>query len=189
MSLLEDAPAEQPRPADEAPSMGFFASEPMGKVVVSMLCAFIVFALVIWNLPPRSHIRTELRGSPLLTYPMRAAAIDQNWGVFSPNPTTTSLRVEADVTLANGQVIHHTFPDGDWFVGGLSEYRWRKWERRVRLDSNSSLWNGTAEWVAGQYQDVVEVTLIRYFSETPVPGSGQPREWNSFEFFTLEITE
>lgn len=166
------------------PKLGFFAGTPVGRGLLSIMCGFVVFVLIVWNLP-NSHLRRQLAPNDVVY----TLALDQNWGVFSPNPTTTSIRVEADVYLADGRVLHHVFPEGDNFLGGLSEYRWRKWERRVRLDSNSRLWRPTAEWVAAQYLDrqPTKVVLIRYFSTTPPPGSNQERVWDSFEFYELPV--
>ena len=55
--------------------------------------AFLVYTLLVWNLPS-SEIRSELR--PGLRPVVNAMAIDQSWSVFAPNPTTVSIAVEAD---------------------------------------------------------------------------------------------
>ena len=64
-----------------------------------------------------------------------------------------SLAVEADVYRRDGTVERYTFPHGDPVIGAYREYRWRKWERRVRLDRNDHLWDRTARWVADQYPE------------------------------------
>ena len=76
-------------------------------------------------------------------------------------------------------------------IGAYREYRWRKWERRIRLDRNDHLWRPTAQWVADRYEDdgVVErVVLIRIFSDTPEPGSGDERVWETVEFYDYDVT-
>ncbi len=171
-------------PADD-PELGWFAGSIAGRVVASAVLAFVVLALIIWNLPS-SELRNELR--PGVRPVVYALALDQSWSVFAPNPTTTSIAVEADVTFADGRVERFVFPDGDPFIGAYREYRWRKWERRVRLDDRSELWRPTAEWVARQYDEpVARVVLVRHFSETPEPGSGIDRQWSSVEFFDHRI--
>jgi hypothetical protein len=168
--------------------LGFFAGTRAGRVLLGAVLAFLSFTLVVWNLPD-SEVRSEIR--PALRPVVNAVAFDQSWSVFAPNPTTVSLAVEADVYLGDGEVIRYKFPHGDDLVGAYREYRWRKWERRVRLDRNDHLWEPTAEWVAAQFrdEDVTKVVLVRRFSDTPEPGSNDERVWESTEFFTLMMTD
>ncbi|MGI9622659.1 MAG: hypothetical protein ACR2PK_07470 [Acidimicrobiales bacterium] len=184
-SATPPAPDQDGEPVS-AREMGWAAGTWSGRIVVSTILAFLAFTLVVWNLPD-SEIRSDVR--PSLRPVVNAMAIDQSWSVFAPNPTTLSLAVEADVYLEGGELVRYRFPHGDDFVGAYREYRWRKWERRVRLDSNDHLWQSTAEWVAEQFPEssVVRVVLIRNFSDTPRPGSSQERVWDSFEFFTLDF--
>lgn len=185
----ETAPISHP---DEGPlnpaDMGWAAGTWSGRIVLSTLLAFLAFTLVVWNLPD-SEIRSEVR--PSLRPVVNAMAIDQSWSVFAPNPTTLSLAVEADVYLRGGELVRYQFPHGDDFIGAYREYRWRKWERRVRLDSNDHLWRPTAQWVADQFPEgsVEQVVLVRNFSDTPEPGSSEERVWDSYEFFTLEFED
>ena len=75
--------------------------------------------------------------------------------------------------------------------GRQREDRWRKWERRIRLDRNDHLWRPTAQWVADRYEDqgtVERVVLIRIFSDTPEPGSGDERVWETIEFYDYDLT-
>lgn len=173
-----------PDPGEDA-ALGWFAGSLSGRVLLSALLAFLVVALTVWNLPD-SAIRDEIR--PGVRPVVNAMAIDQSWSVFAPNPTTLSLAVEADVHLTTGEVVRYTFPHGDDLVGAYREYRWRKWERRIRLDRNDHLWPHTATWVRDQFHDdVAKVVLIRRFSETPEPGTAGPRTWRSVEFFELSF--
>ena len=161
--------------AHEVVDLGWAAGTRAGRVVLSAMVGFLVFSLVVWNLPD-SDLRARIR--PTLRPAVNAMAIDQSWSVFAPNPTTLSLEVEADVHMTDGSVETYTFPEGDDFVGAYREYRWRKWKRRVRLDRNDQLWEPTARWVATQFPDgqVDRVVLIRRFSETPEPGVGRPQD-------------
>ncbi len=168
---------------------GWFHDSRPGRLILTGVLAFLVYTLVVWNLPS-SEVRSELR--PGLRPVVNAMAIDQSWSVFAPNPTSVSIAVEADVYLADGEVIRHRFPHGDDLIGAYREYRWRKWERRVRLDRNDHLWRRTAEWVAAQYVDagpVERVVLLRSFSDTPEPGSGDERIWETVEFFDFTVPE
>lgn len=171
----------------EGPGYGWFHDSLPGRLVLTAVFAFLVYTLVVWNLPS-SEIRGELR--PGLRPVVNAVAIDQSWSVFAPNPTTVSLAVEADVYLVSGEVVRHRFPHGDDVIGAYREYRWRKWERRIRLDSNDHLWRSTAQWVADRYADdgPERVVLIRIFSDTPEPGSGDERVWETVEFYDYDVT-
>lgn len=170
---------------DDAAPLGWFAGTRPGRLILGALLGFLTFTLITWNLPD-SEVRDEIR--PGLRPVVNAVAIDQSWSVFAPNPTTISLAVEADVHLAGGEVVRFKFPHGDDLVGAYREYRWRKWERRVRLDRNDHMWARTAEWVADQFDERVDrVVLIRRFSDTPEAGSGDEREWESVEFFDLDL--
>lgn len=183
---MEEATSEATPDVGDDTGYGWFHDSFQGRLILTAVFAVLVYALVVWNLPS-SELRSELR--PGLRPIMNTVALDQSWSVFAPNPTTISLAVEADVYLANGDVIRHTFPHGDDLIGAYREYRWRKWERRIRLDRNDHLWRHTAEWVAAQYLDdgVVErVVLLRHFSDTPEPGSGLERRWETVEFFDYE---
>ena len=116
----------------------------------------------------------------------------QSWSVFAPNPSTASVAVEADIHFADGDVVRHRFPHGDDLVGAYREYRWRKWERRVRLDRYDHLWRDAAEWLAARYEDdgtVERIVLIRRFSDTPEPGSDEERIWQSVEFYEYDVPE
>ena len=184
----EMAPAS-PRPGPPPPpSMGRLHDSGWGKGLLTVLLGGLVFLLIGWNLP-KSPTRTEFRDSvdPIFT----TFGLRQGWEVFSPNPSSTSIRVEGRVTYDDGSVDSYDFPGGDPFLGALREYRWRKYERRVRLDSNRGLWRPTAEYIADQMRvddkQVVEVVLVRHFSSTPKPGSDEERVWEQADFYTLTV--
>lgn len=172
--------------------LGRVAGTKLGRAALSILMACFCVFLVVWNLPS-SEIRGAIR--PGLRPVVEALALDQDWGVFAPNPTTVSIAVEADVELADGTVVHYEFPDGDPFIGAYREFRWRKFERLIRQDDSSGrYWRRTAEWIAARYadDDPVRVTLIRYFATTPEPdaeGDAAVKTWDSHEFFTLRFDE
>ena len=102
-----DPPESEGEDQPDEPGYGWFHDSLPGRLVLTAVFAFLVYTLVVWNLPS-SEIRGELR--PGLRPVVNAVAIDQSWSVFAPNPTTISLAVEADVHLASGEVIRHRFP-------------------------------------------------------------------------------
>lgn len=171
---------------DDHSDLGFFVSNRVGRVLLSALVAGFVATVVVWNLPD-GDVQDDLAGE--MADHVNALHINQNWALFSPNPSTTSIETYAVITFDDGTTTEYRFPDGDPLVGALREYRWRKFEGRVRLDRNSYLWQPTAEWIAGRYDDpVATVVLIRRWSETPEPGTDEQREWQEFAFYTLEAT-
>ncbi|MGI9600373.1 MAG: hypothetical protein ACR2QE_00690, partial [Acidimicrobiales bacterium] len=111
-------------------------------------------------------------------------AMNQGWEVFAPNPSSTTIAVTADVTFADGTTTVYEFPDDEPVIGALREYRWRKWERRIRLEDNSGLWKPTADWIARELSQpdniVVEVQLVRHWQRMEDPGV--PGEVNVVDF-------
>lgn len=165
---------------------GWFVDTRLGRLILSLLGAGCIFFLVVWNLPD-SEIRDQLR--PPLNPSVRTVGIAQDWGVFAPNPISTSYRVEADVTLRDGSVQRYQFPDGDPWIGAYREFRWRKYESRVRKDENRSRWKPTAEWIRTQYSDevVAKIDLVRLSRPVPEPGSDEETRWEEEPFYTIRF--
>lgn len=170
---------------DPAPGPGFFVETPLGRAVVSALVAVLAVTIIGWNLP-HSVFGYELRDASRsqLRPVVDRLALNQGWEVFAPNPSSTSIAVTADVTFADGSTTVFEFPDGEPFLGALREYRWRKWERRIRLEDNSGLWRPTADWIARQLSEpdniVTEVQLVRHFARMEV--AGEPGAFTTVDF-------
>ena len=60
--------------------------------------------------------------------------------MFSPDPRNQSLDVRAVVRYDDGSTVIWDVPDLDPFLGAYRDYRWQKWQERVRLDTSESLW-------------------------------------------------
>jgi hypothetical protein len=165
---------------------GWFLDTRLGRFSISLIALGFVAFLVIWNMPD-SEIRDRLR--PQINEAVWAIGIGQDWGVFAPNPVSISYRVEADVFFADGSVERYEFPDGDPLVGAYREFRWRKYESRVRRDENRSRWRPTALWVKEQYPDrlVSRVVLIRRTRDVPEPGSDEITKWEDEEMFEISF--
>jgi hypothetical protein len=165
-----------------------FERSALGQVVISILIVVLLVAEVSTHLPS-SAIEHEV-SSPANRI-IRILAAEQSWGVFAPDPRSTSLRLEARVTFADGSTATWHLPDGPRIGANLRYYRWRKWLERIRADDFSGLWRPTAEWVASRYDDepspVVRVELVRHFHENVVVGDQPP--WQEFTYFTLEVDD
>lgn len=167
-------------------SLGFFHSTCAGRFLLGVLSVALVAVLLGWNIPdPDVRETAHDRLRPVVN----ALVINQGWGVFAPNPTRTSARVYAEVTFDDGSTTVYDFPDSGVFIGALREYHWRKLERRLRQDDNSSLWRPTAMWIADELtaggRTVIEVDLMRRQARTPDAGSGDPLVWKIERFHTF----
>ncbi len=161
---------------------------PLGRLLVGILAGLLVFSVVVWNLPA-GEVRDDLRADvrPLV----RTLGLDQTWSLFSPDPSRTSVDVRAEIHFTDGTVEIDRLPDGDPLIGALREYRWRKYERRLREDDNVRLSIPAAEWFAHRHaspsRPVAQVVFVRRVSTTPDPGSADDRVWEDQEFYSREF--
>jgi len=182
-SAPDQSPGSTPSSGEPSREQGVMTATRTGRTILSVLLAVAVLTLVTWNVPKPFGVHDDLR--PISQPWVHVLGLDQNWELFSPNPSTTSIEVVADVSLVDGTTVRYEFPDGDPFVGALRQYHWRKYLRRLRLDDQWRLWAPAAEWVAAQFdRPTREVTLVRRFAPTPQVGSGDDAVWTEVEFFT-----
>jgi hypothetical protein len=70
-----------------------------GRLAISVFVLFTVFSVVVWNLPTSEIKKKALKvARPYITL----TSLDQNWGVFSPDPRRISIDMVARVQLADG---------------------------------------------------------------------------------------
>jgi len=157
-----------------------------GQVVLSIFVVLVLLAQISTHLPD-SAIEDAL--SAPANQVIRVVAMEQAWGVFAPDPRSTSLKLEARVTFEDGTTTTWEVPDGPRIGANLRYYRWRKCLERIRSDSFSGLWRATAEWVAAEHSGgpspVATVELVRFFRQNSISGPQPPYE--QFTFFTLEV--
>jgi hypothetical protein len=182
---LAATPSEAKGTRPERASFGVLHDSTAGRLALGLVFLVLLASVVVWNLPA-GEVATDARDRvrPLIN----VLGLSQTWSLFAPEPSSISIDVFADVTYVDGTTDRYEFPDGDPFVGTFREYRWRKLERNIRLDSNQQLWRPTAEWIAGEMgtpeRPVAKVTLVRRFADTPPPGSDRERRWREFRFYT-----
>ena len=165
-------------------------SSPAGRIAISLFLVFTIFSVVVWNLPDSEVKRKSLEVvRPYITL----TSLDQNWGVFSPDPRRITIDIEARVRYADGgeQTLH--IPRGNDFYGGYWDYRWWKWAEWIRQNSQDELWKPAALWFARKAatdgRRATQVTLVRRWYDLLPPGPGPSRgPWHEFAFYTLRLT-
>jgi hypothetical protein len=161
-----------------------------GRLAISVFVAFTVFSVVVWNLPPSDVKQKSLKVvRPYVT----ATALEQNWGVFSPDPRRITIDIVARVHYADGAEETLNLPRGNDFYGGYWDYRWWKWAEWIRQNEQDELWKPAALWFARKAstggREPTQVTLIRRWYELLPPGPGPSRgSWNEYAFYNLSIT-
>jgi hypothetical protein len=165
-------------------------SSPAGRIAISVFVVFTLVCVVFWNLPD-SEIKRKSLG--VVRPYMTATSLEQNWGVFAPDPRRQTLEVIARVRYADGGQETLQVPRGNDFFGGYWDYRWWKWVEWVRQDARRDLWKPAALWFAGRAaadgRTPTQVVLVRRWYDILPPGPGPDRtEWREAEFYTLRLT-
>jgi hypothetical protein len=160
----------------------------LGRNVINFLLVVTLAAILATNLP-NSQIKAHLAGwaQPFL----KATGLEQNWGIFAPNPRETVVFVEGHVHYADGTTSVSPIPAGPG-VWAYSDYRWQKFGEHLRMDSNAWMWPQFATYLANRARadghQPTSVTLVRRFWEVlppgPGPGSGPAGE---YAFFTTSV--
>lgn len=160
-----------------------------GRVRIGIVVAVTAFWIAAPNMPS-SAVRDEL--APLWE-PAANTGLVQDWAVFSPNPRSQSVDVRARLEFDDGTIDFWDVPEFDPGFGAFRQYRWHKWQERVRLDNREVYWQPTAEWIADErVRDglrPVRITLIRrWIDHEPLTSSGPAVDvgWNEFEFYIWE---
>ena len=161
----------------------------IGRCIVGLVIGVGSFWVVAPNLPP-SPVRADLA---VLWRPADEIGLVQDWSVFSPNPRNETIDVRARAEYDDGSFEMWDVPDFDPVVGAFRQYRWHKWQERIRLDSQGALWPTTAEWIAVQrLRDGVRparvVLVRRWIVHEPLTASGwvENSGWFEFEFYVWE---
>jgi hypothetical protein len=152
------------------------------QIVIALLIVAALLAQLVTHLPGTSALEDEIGGSANRL--VRLAAMEAQWGVFAPNPRSTSLKIEGRVEFEDGSTATWHLPDGARIGANLRYYRWRKWLERVRSDDFRNLWEPTCQWIASLYDEfdspVQSVRLVRLFHENELIGEQPPYEEFSY---------
>ena len=183
-----DVPGESGA-ADDVDAHTRLSGSRAGRVAIALVTVVGAFWIVAPNLPV-SAVRDRLDSA---WSPADDIGLVQDWAVFSPDPRHESLDVRARIVYDDGTVAFWDVPEFDPVVGAYREYRWNKWQERIRLDDQADLWPSTAEWIADHNQRdgtrPASVTLIRrWIVHEPLTADGIVADsgWNEYEFYTWE---
>ncbi len=151
--------------------------------------AIVMSVMSIWIVGPNMPASPARETVDIVWSPAINAGFDQNWSVFSPNPRDQTIEVVAVLEYADGTVTEWRVPEFDPVLGPLRSYRWRKWQERIRLDSNQRSWESSAAWIAennrldGQVPNTVRL-LRRWTDLAPLTVDGiAVNSENEFEFY------
>ena len=134
-----------------------------------------------------------LKGSPLMYYP-GATGFWQYWDMFSPNPASIDLFLEADVVYRDGTKRRFKYPR----IYDLSipmkyvKERYRKFYENVNGDNQAYMRPAVAQRIALEsFEDPanppVQVVLIRHFDQVEPPGVQSNPQYTVVPFFTYQV--
>lgn len=165
-----------------------FERSAVGQVVISAGIVLVLAVMVGTHLPDSELERSV---GPTSNRVIRMLGSEQAWGVFAPNPRSTSIGMYAVITFEDGSTARWEVPEGPRIGANLRYYRWRKWLERVRADSYRGIWAPTARWIAeeasGGPSPVAQVELVRRYRRNSLSGPQPP--WQEAVYFTLPISQ
>jgi hypothetical protein len=161
------------------------------RVGLTLFFGWHFFAIAIWLLP-MSFL--ESHAMPIVRPYMTATGFMQGWSMFSPNPYTEDLYVEARIHYADGTLHTWTFPRMErmsiW--RRYQKERWRKYIEVAQQDNYRFLWPTMARFAARVNNPNPDnpprsVDLLRFYRNVQAPGVATP-SWQMTTFDTERIT-
>jgi hypothetical protein len=158
-------------------------------LLISSFLAFTLVGIVVTNLP-ESKLKAEV-GKVTQPY-LNAVGLDQNWGVFAPDPRKQVLRVRARVTYADGRSATWRLPSGDPVIGSFWAFRWRKLVEYVTSTDYTQLWRPFAIYIARHEERrghaPTRVTLLRGTRDILPPGGPASfGPWQEAPYYDLDV--
>lgn len=161
----------------------------LGRVVISAFLLVTLAATGANNLPD-SHLKTGLMNwaRPYLL----VTGLDQDWGIFSPNPRPDAVYVRARTDYADGSSSEWAVPTRHGW-NEYTDYRWQKFGEEIHYDNHAWMWPMFAHYLAERARTdgrrPVRVSLLRRWALTLPPGPGPqhgPRHDDTFYTVVLE---
>jgi hypothetical protein len=143
---------------------------PVVRRLTAIGCTLVAVALLLWNMPVPG-LRGDYRDATRPVYDL--ARLHQNWALFAPEVSQSSLFFHLEVEHLDGSVTTIEFPDGEPFVGTYRAYRWSAYEEA--LFDETDLQENALDWALTQVDDpdsVAEVRLVVRESDVSVGDHG-----------------
>lgn len=194
--------------------MGNPDKPPRVSVLVKALVLFHVFMVVSWSFPrPADAImngvaspqgeewllylnQRYVKDQPALNWYLLSTGLWQGWDMFAPNPSSTDLWFDADVTYKDGTVKHFAYPRMKALPipVKLVKERFRKFYERVNQDQYNYIWPVVGQRIALEsYKDPANpparVTMVRHWKSIPPLGTPPPEDYQSYVFFVHVVDQ
>ena len=125
-----------------------------------------------------------------------ALGIDQNWGVFAPDPRPQTISMRARIFYADGTAEWWDLPESNPVLGEYVDYRWRKWlEYIINPSFRPTLFEPLGAWLARTHTDAqhspVRIVFVARWFDLYSPGAvkGQLRsDWREVAYYTVQVT-
>lgn len=143
-----------------------------GRIVITLFVLVLGVCVLVTNLPANSSLRNSLipRTQPVLN----ALGLDQNWGVFAPDPRQEVVGLDFRMTYPDGSTEVWKPTERNDVVGEYSDYRWQKLMENLLADGGGDFARDTALWVAREKRLREEVpqriTVVSRRAKLPPPG-------------------
>jgi hypothetical protein len=162
-----------------------------GRYIITAFILVTLVSIAVTILPRSAGIHKKL--VPATQPYLNAIGMDQNWGVFAPDPRREVLELRARLGYVNGQTRTWRPPESDPFIGATHEYRWRKLVEFVTSENYKFTWKPMAAFISRQSKlggrRPVSVLLERRTREILPPGH-TPRfgPWQETAYYELSAT-
>jgi hypothetical protein len=168
------------------------------------LAGLYVLGAAMWSLPAGAPFRQDVLG--LVGTPFLWLGLQQNWGMFAPNPRSEDLYTTALLTYAGGTVRHLNLTEMRRYDYGrrYARERWRKLYNEALVDPAVAPYlPGVARYLARTHWSpelgrVVRVDLVRHSRSVdlrdlpratdPSPGAG-PEVWTEEIVYGTDVPE
>lgn len=144
-----------------------------GEAVISGIVVMVMLIGVVWALPDSAIQRLI---APSVRPAAFAFGLDQDWGVFAPNPPRSATAIEVRVRV-RGEATPRTWrpPHGNGIYGQYSWYRWQKLKEWVLNPASGLNLADFAHWavreITGPKDHPTYVEVVELIDTLPPPGS------------------
>jgi hypothetical protein len=140
-----------------------------GRVVISVLIVLGLLGIIVTNLP-NSYLKSQVL--PKTQPYINAVGLDQNWGVFAPDPRREVLGLDVRMTYRDLDAENWRPPVRGDLIGTYSDYRWQKFMENSL--NEKKLWRPLTDWVVRTQRKRQElpitIALIKKHYDLRPPG-------------------